>query len=292
MKNTIGSMSGKISSILCALLIVAAFTGNIAMAGNDKGIDNANEHGNGNAFGQEKKEEITQIADKPDNNPSQHPSGNDKNEEKGKSGTQGNSKSNPDGDGADKRQNSKDGALAGTQGDGDYDNNNGCGNDNDFADDNNGNCGGKKKPKSTPTPKPSPSPEIPKKETICHATGSETNPYVEITISDKGILDGHVKHDKDIIPVSKDGCPKGNIGGPSDPSDPQTGATSTIDDKGTSSSSGSTISSVLGAISELPKTGLDILMYAWILSLLPIGVKMALYKRKEAAVTQVLGDQS
>ena len=85
-------MSGKISFILCALLIAAAFTSNIAMAGNDKGIDNANEHGNGNVFGQEKKEERTQIADKPDNNPSQHPSGNDKNAEKSKTGGQGQSK--------------------------------------------------------------------------------------------------------------------------------------------------------------------------------------------------------
>src|SRR3989344_1204014 len=215
MKNTIGSMFGKILSVFCILLITAAFTGNVVMAGNDKGNEDANEHGKGNAYGQEKKEERAQISDKPDNDPSKHPSGNDRNEEKGKSGTQGNSKSNPDGDGADKRQNAKDGALAGTQGRGDYDNNNGTGNDNDFADDNNGNCGGKKKPESSPTPKPSPNPVIPKKETICHAT-----------------------------------------------------------------------------ISELPKTGLDILMYAWILSLLPIGAKMALYKRKEAAVTQVLGDQS
>ena len=290
MKNTIGFVLGKVSAIFCVLIITVSLLVNVAMASNDKGNGGAND--NGNVYGQEKKEERAQIPDNPDNNPSKHPSGNDRNEEKGKSGTQGKSQSNPDGDGADKRQNSKDGAFAGTQGDGDYDNNNGCGNDNDFADDNNGNCGGKEKPKSSPTPKPSPNPEIPKKETICHATGSETNPYVEITISDKGILDGHMKHEKDIIPVSKDGCPGGNIGGPSDPSDPQTDATSTTDDKDTSSSLGSITSSVLGTISELPKTGLDILMYAWILSLLPIGAKMALYKRKEAIVTQVLGDQS
>src|SRR3989344_1419770 len=282
MKNTIGSIMHKTLAIFCSLLIVVLLTNNLVLAADGNGGANRKE----NTYGHDKHDAENLAPDIPDNNQSQHPSGNDRNEEKGKSGTQGNSKSNPDGAGADKRQNSKDGALAGTQGNGDFDNNNGCGNDNDFEDDNNGKCGGKEKSKPGPTQKPSPSPEVPKKETICHATGSETNPYVEITISDKGVLDGHMKHERDIIPVSKDGCPKGNSGGPSDPSDPQTDTTSTTDDKDTSSSSGLTTSSVLGAISELPKTGLDILMYAWILSLLPIGVKMALYKRKEAAVTQ------
>jgi hypothetical protein len=38
--------------------------------------------------------------------------------------------------------------------------------------------------------------------TICHATGSATNPYVVITPSAAGVLDGHYAHQdqRDIIP--------------------------------------------------------------------------------------------
>ena len=45
-----------------------------------------------------------------------------------------------------------------------------------------------------------------KKITICHATGSKTNPYVEITISVNG-LNGHDRHNDDIIPAPAGGCP-------------------------------------------------------------------------------------
>ena len=44
------------------------------------------------------------------------------------------------------------------------------------------------------------------KITICHATSSETNPYNEITVSVNG-LNGHGKHEGDIIPAPEDGCP-------------------------------------------------------------------------------------
>ena len=44
------------------------------------------------------------------------------------------------------------------------------------------------------------------KITICHATGSKTNPYVEITVSVNG-LNGHDKHQGDIIPMPEGGCP-------------------------------------------------------------------------------------
>jgi hypothetical protein len=46
------------------------------------------------------------------------------------------------------------------------------------------------------------------KITICHATGSKNNPYVEITISVNG-LNGHGKHKDDIIPAPEGGCPTG-----------------------------------------------------------------------------------
>ena len=44
------------------------------------------------------------------------------------------------------------------------------------------------------------------KITICHATGSATNPFVEITISENG-LEGHGDHEGDIIPAPAGGCP-------------------------------------------------------------------------------------
>ncbi len=44
------------------------------------------------------------------------------------------------------------------------------------------------------------------KITICHATGSQTNPYNEITVSVNG-LNGHDKHQGDIIPAPAGGCP-------------------------------------------------------------------------------------
>jgi Tol biopolymer transport system component len=47
-----------------------------------------------------------------------------------------------------------------------------------------------------------------KKITLCHATGSETNPYVEITVADDGVYNGHIDHDGDIIPAPAGGCPK------------------------------------------------------------------------------------
>src|SRR5436305_1353772 len=46
------------------------------------------------------------------------------------------------------------------------------------------------------------------KTTICHATGSATNPYVEITISNNAIP-AHRRHQdgRDIIPAPAEGCP-------------------------------------------------------------------------------------
>jgi hypothetical protein len=45
-----------------------------------------------------------------------------------------------------------------------------------------------------------------KKITICHATGSDTNPFVLITVSLNG-LNGHGDHTDDIIPAPAGGCP-------------------------------------------------------------------------------------
>ena len=52
------------------------------------------------------------------------------------------------------------------------------------------------------------------KISICHATGSDSNPYVEITISENG-LNGHNAqgvHDGDIVPAPAGGCPGGDNG--------------------------------------------------------------------------------
>lgn len=52
------------------------------------------------------------------------------------------------------------------------------------------------------------------KISICHATGSDSNPYVEITISENG-LNGHYAqgvHDGDIVPAPAGGCPAGGDG--------------------------------------------------------------------------------
>lgn len=45
------------------------------------------------------------------------------------------------------------------------------------------------------------------KITLCHATGSATNPYVEITVAAAGATHGHAKHSGDIIPAPAGGCP-------------------------------------------------------------------------------------
>lgn len=62
--------------------------------------------------------------------------------------------------------------------------------------------------------------------TICHATGSATNPYVEITIDENG-LNGHGGHPDDIIPAPATGCPVGNVITPPvvPPSNEQNGST-------------------------------------------------------------------
>jgi len=44
------------------------------------------------------------------------------------------------------------------------------------------------------------------KITICHATGSKTNPFNEITVSING-LNGHGQHASDLIPAPEGGCP-------------------------------------------------------------------------------------
>ncbi|MEV7132458.1 hypothetical protein AB0N24_06170 [Arthrobacter sp. NPDC093128] len=51
------------------------------------------------------------------------------------------------------------------------------------------------------------------KVSICHATGSESNPFVSITVSKSALNgNGHASHSGDLIPAPAAGCPGGSKG--------------------------------------------------------------------------------
>jgi ABC-type sugar transport system substrate-binding protein len=52
----------------------------------------------------------------------------------------------------------------------------------------------------------------PGKTTICHHTSSETNPWVQITVSNASLKAHHNNHG-DIIPAPAEGCPSGGDDG-------------------------------------------------------------------------------
>jgi predicted small secreted protein len=45
------------------------------------------------------------------------------------------------------------------------------------------------------------------KISICHKTGSAKNPYVQISVPDDALKDGHGSHEGDLIPAPAGGCP-------------------------------------------------------------------------------------
>ncbi|HET7572950.1 MAG TPA: hypothetical protein VFJ77_09835 [Gaiellaceae bacterium] len=58
------------------------------------------------------------------------------------------------------------------------------------------------------------------KVTICHRTGSATNPYVRITVDVHALKHGHTVAKGDIIPAPAGGCPTGQVAGVQTPSSP------------------------------------------------------------------------
>ncbi|MEA2498332.1 MAG: hypothetical protein QOH26_737 [Actinomycetota bacterium] len=166
----------------------------------------------------------------PDEGDNAHPSGNDRSVEPGGSGNQGNAESTPDQNGhgpeRDYEGTDKPNGAGGVDKN-DQDGNNGCGNDDDFEDDNEGWCGkpvrdcdnAKHMPKGHAVDCDTPEEECPEgmtkdesgecviivkegKVTLCHATGSTTNPYVKITIAAPAAVNAHIEHQhgEDIIP--------------------------------------------------------------------------------------------
>jgi hypothetical protein len=129
---------------ILALFVFGFFVSPAFAKGNPHGMpQQANANGNSH--------QIVTL-DEPDEGDNEHPSGKDRSVEPGKSGTQGNSSSDPDDDGRgpDRTNNGPDKQPDGAGGvdRDDQDNNNGCGNDDDFEDDNEGWCG--KNPKGGP----------------------------------------------------------------------------------------------------------------------------------------------
>jgi hypothetical protein len=89
------------------------------------------------------------------------------------------------------------------------------------------------------------------KVTLCHATGSETNPFVEITVSANAIPNAHDvhQHDEDIIPAPASGCPGGSSSGngPGGNGGPPPGVVST---PGGQTTAGETPDQGVGGVSE------------------------------------------
>ena len=95
------------------------------------------------------------------------------------------------------------------------------------------------------------------KTTICHATGSDTNPYVEITIANPA-LPAHGRHG-DLIPAPAGGCPAtqqpaGTL--TEDATPPAASPRNTQDPPpGTNGQADVPVSGVLGATAEAPAQG-------------------------------------
>ena len=131
----------------------------------------------------------------------------------------------------------------------------------------------------------------PAQVTLCHATGSEQNPYVEITVDDNSVqLEGHQGHEGDIIPAPEGGCPG--------PTTTTTAPTTTVADTTTTTPGDTTTTEAAGpaetittevgqpfaASSDLPQTGGGVGLAAPGLSALLLGsVLLAAARRRRTA---------
>ena len=228
---------------LMAVFLVAAPA--LATHGKNNAKHKASSDRDGDAYTEDKDTNDGGTANNvEDDGDNKHPSGKDRSVENGNSGNQGNSTSDPDDDGrGPDRSNGGPDKPNGSGGEdlADQDGNNGCGNDDDFEDDNEGWCG--KPPKADedevegdnvceanehmPAGHEKDCDEVEgdgvceddevmadgeacegsenEKVTICHATGSATNPWVTITVDANG-LNGHDDHEGDIMnPVGECG---------------------------------------------------------------------------------------
>lgn len=121
------------------------------------------------------------------------------------------------------------------------------------------------------------------KVTVCHATGSATNPYVEITIAQAGWDNGHAKHAGDSLGA----CPDDTEPPPPPPpvDDGGVGGTTTTkpgDVAGTTTT---------GQAGELPFTGLETNLIALLAAVL-VGIGGALQlvrPRRKAAAARTNG---
>jgi hypothetical protein len=100
--------------------------------------------------------------------------------------------------------------------------------------------------------------------TICHATGSTSNPYVVITV-DVHALKAHTQHQdgRDVIPAPSGGCPAASSGGgttttgtPGTTTTGTTGTTTTgTTTTGTTTTTGSTTTGGVAGVSTPPPGG-------------------------------------
>ncbi len=125
--------------------------------------------------------------------------------------------------------------------------------------------------------------------TLCHHTGSATNPYVTITVDNQGQLNGHIHHSGDIIPAPAGGCPGKTqpTPTPTPTCTPTPTPTPTLTNTPCCQGGGTLRSTptpqVLGTtaseVSTLPVTGADV-NYIWIYYFLIIGSLMLTYYLK------------
>jgi len=113
--------------------------------------------------------------------------------------------------------------------------------------------------------------------TLCHATHSASNPYVQIIIDDQG-LNGHRHHSGDIIPAPAGGCPGGIIPTPTPTPTPTCCIQPTVTPQVLGTTAPTSGISIGGAsVTALPTTGSN---FSWIYYLVVMGTIISAYYLK------------